>query len=383
MRSIRNIGLAAVAALALLGFPAAALATGGVEADSYPATYRSVETKHPVFGVPGLYTTCNESSIWGEASGPSSTLGSLEGMKCGNNNEKLAMNGCKFEFHPGSSKSFDIGPPGCGPINGPWIGGLCYPSIVPQTGVPATYTAVTVGGVEKIDISVSTELKHTMKGCGGGDPGLYFEGAWRISGFNVAGEPTSIRMRTGFDGFFIGSGSGVPKFEAESYPAQLSGGLDPKSSFTFTTVNSAASVTCGEAQLTAKPTGASTALGVGGTYGTCVGSSGSAAIAMNSCSFNYSLNAGSPPYVGGVGVACGTEGDSISITFPNCVVTIPAQSPQGSIAYENQGSGDTRAVHTAATATGLTYTYKEKLCTLLGKNHTDGALSASFTLQGP
>jgi hypothetical protein len=388
MRHVRTLGLAVFAALALLAFPSLASAAGGIEADSYPVKYESIGATQ-YFGFPGLSPVeCTQALMEGSASGPVGTLSTSVGMKCGG--KALSMGSCKFELHPGSENTVDIGPPGCGPITGLVVSG-CEISIPAQTGLPATFANVLSGGKEVVVLKISTEIKYTTKSCA--YTGLAYQGEWEIKGYNsVTLVQTNTRSKDGFNGLFIAgkkseSEAEQPKFTAEKYPNPINGSLNSSSKFTFTMIGGY-KVVCSSGQFSAELAKASASLPVGTTLSSCLYGESAAAVAMNSCSFTYGVSNINvfPPivYKGTVGISCSKEGDFVELKFAGCVAKMPAQSPTSTVNYTNQGSGSTRSISVGSTtAEKLSYTYEVGGCTLFGKNHSDGSISGgSFTLRG-
>ncbi|HEU4905423.1 MAG TPA: hypothetical protein VFT19_04820 [Solirubrobacterales bacterium] len=397
MRHIKLLGVATVAALAMFVLPSVAAASGGVEADSYPVSFRWEEEGPSHFSIPGFTPViCEEAGSVGEATGPVDDLGSIIGMSCKKegapSGKQLEMNGCEFEFHPGSSKSFDVGPPGCGPITNLPLS--CTKSIPAQTGVPATYEATTSEEHEAILVSVSEILIEVTAFCGGGTATIEFGGSWLVTGLDLDQELVDIRRGDKLDGFFIaGEESEVeaeqPHFAAETYPNPLSGSLNAGEDVTFEFEG--IKITCTAANFSTNLTAATTALPLTTSLSECAQAGGSAAsITMNSCRISYNLSNSDfvPPlaYKGTIGVDCSKEGDYIKLSSNGCTdLRIGAQSPSSSsVIFRNTGSGTARYLELdTATASQISYTYESGFCVLLGKEHNDGTLTVGeVTLSG-
>src|SRR5258707_5177797 len=343
MKTIKTLGLAVIAALALFAVPSVASASGGIEASSYPAKYLGHSTGTQSFslsGGPQGEVSCPEAFMSGTASGPVGTLPMSTYMEC--NGNTLNMNGCKFELHPGSENTVDIGPPGCGPIKNLYISS-CEIRIPSQTGIPATFTNTVVGGRETVEFTVSSGLKSTRENCiYNGE--LLYTGKWEIVGTNELSNPLNIRTKDGFNGLFIAGKKSEeeakqPKFEAEKYPNPITGSLKSgKITWTMPGVIKG-TLNCSAAQYSAQATKASSTLPITATISDCMWEENAATIAMHSCYFNFGVSNVNvlPPvvYGGTVGVGCSTSGDSIEIVIPECTITIGAQNPTSSTPYWN------------------------------------------------
>lgn len=388
MKRIKSLSLAAALALALLAVPSVAVAAeGGVEADSYPVTYVGEQQGPLYFAWGGTQPTeCSEAEIWGEAAGPVDDLGSIFGMRCHRTGvqteHQVEMDGCAFEFHPGSQSSVDIGPPNCGPITGLPMD-ICWASIPAQTGIPATYTNETIEGVERVKVSIDTELEHSSGGLCEGNP-LVVEGTWIVSGYDELGLPIDIRRGDSLNGFFIeGEESEIeaeqPRFSSESFPNPLDGSMNSGEELTLELAGVAMS--CDAMSLGGNLTATTTSLPIDASLSGCTDDHKGAAVAveMNSCRLVYSLSNTDlvPPaaYVGEFGIDC-DEGDYIELQFESCGARIGSQNPSSSVLYGNSGSGPSRYVRlTSVSASEVSYTYKSGFCTLYGAEHSDGELS--------
>jgi hypothetical protein len=401
MKRIRSLSLAAALALALLAVPSVAVAAeGGVEADSYPVTYVGEQQGPLYFAWAGSDPTqCLGVESWGEAAGPVDDLGSIFAMRCHKTGEQtehqVEMDGCAWEFHPGSQSSIEIGPPGCGPITGIPMD-MCWASIHAQTGIPATYTNETIEGVERVKVSIDTELEHSSGGLCEGLP-LVVEGTWIVSGYDELGGVVDIRRGDSLNGFFIEGEESEneaeqPRFTAESFPNPLDGSLNSGEEVTFNFAGGV-EIACDGADFSANLTGAATSLALSTSLADCVRADSKAeppaTVTMNSCRFSYSLSNSDffPPlaYVGKIGVDCTDEGDYIRLSIENCEVRIGEQSPSNSSTfYRNAGSGTARYLELSpATASQMDYLYNQGFCTLLGKEHSDGVLTiGEATLRG-
>ncbi len=379
MKRIRYLGLGAAMVLALIAFPAGASASGGIEADSYPAEITAGPTVESTFnrlGEAGVVTCSQGPYFYGDQlTGPTDTAAMSVDSNwiCGEGKSKLVANGCKFEFHPGSENSFDIGPPGCGPITGLAFSGSCIVSIGAQVGMPASFENVVTSGHERIAISVATNLKYVREtGTCQKEGTAQFTGQWEVVGGDGFGNPVDIRATDAFNGFFVANN----QFEAEKFPISLAGQQEAGNPFLLTL--SGGKISCATAQFSSEATKATSSLSVGATLSGCAVIGGSAVtVNMHSCYFTQSVS--SFPF-GKLGIGCAKEGDSIEFIWPNCTATFAAQSPVNLASYQNLGSGTERSVHVSDKAEGLSYTYVAGICQFLGKKQTNGALSVGYTL---
>lgn len=390
----RNRLLAAAATmLAALVLPAAASASGGFEAGTYPVTLKDGSVKSTVkFVFQGEEaagsTNCEETSLEGSAAERSVTMALSIAWKC--RGVLLKTNGCKVEFHPGSENTMDIGPAGCGPITGLLLhNGSCEVSIPAQTGIPVTFTNEVVKGFERINAAAASTLKYTeVKGCGGTHPTLEFNGSWQVSGYSAAGELTNIHSTDSFSAglFLTGKKSEVeseqPKFAAEHYPGLVSGKQDAGAPFSFKSAVLENKQTCGTGEANGSLPVTAAAVSLVGTFASCKYGSESVTVKANSCSFSLSVANSGPPYTGGIGISCSKGGDAIELVQSNCTIKVWPQNTSSTVQYENLGSGASRTVHAAVKAEKLSYRLSAGICQLLGFEHSDGTLEWGLALQG-
>jgi hypothetical protein len=385
-------GLAVLFALAMLIVPALAAAAGGVEAEEYPASLEIAKEEGVYFdwsGVGSPLTRCSDSAISGTLTGPSSTMSGISGMECevegDGANHKLNWNGCRIELHPGSESSFDIGPPGCGPVTGLPIahcGGAAV-EILPQAGLPATYENIIAGGSREVRAKIHTNLEFNTLGPCKGEK-LEFEAAWVIGA--TASSIWSV------DGGFYISGrqseneSEQPRFVSEAKGPNLFGSMSAGGAVKVTTPG-LGSIQCGSASFDGiLPWSMSVIPGVYANIGNCAWNGEGATINMRSCYLSYGVSNldYEPPtsYKGAVGVGCQTKGDAIQVEMSGCVMKIaPQYNPASSeVIYENQGEGTFRKVRIeSSVANNLTYAYSSGFCVLLGKGGSNGSLSIGDT----
>lgn len=386
MKRSKLLGMALAAVLSMLVIPSAAAASGGVEAETYPVSFRWEEEKPIRFSIPGATpAVCYEAGGGGGESGPTDDLGSIIGMTCkqegGSSEQQLEMNGCAFEFHPGSS-SFDVGPSGCGPITN--IPLFCTDGIPAQTGLPATYESATSEGHEAIRVSVSEIDIEVGAFCGGGTSRITFDGTWLVTGLNQNGEPVDISVSEEIKGFFVsGEESEIEADQPHFVPADnlyvnIHGSLNAGEDVTFNFEG--IDVTCGGAEFWGGMNEATTSKKFITALSECESNSEPASVEFHKCGLSYKLSNSDPvfgSYKGTIGIFCETEG-YVKLSTSGCSdLRIDPQSPSNSEAlYTNAASGNEWFVEFGeASASGLSYSYLSGFCTLLGEKHTDGVLS--------
>ncbi|HEU4906974.1 MAG TPA: hypothetical protein VFT19_12785 [Solirubrobacterales bacterium] len=376
-------------ALASVALPAAAVAQGGVKADSYPVQFSAEPVGTVTFSYEGLSpTTCSEASLAGEAEGPTGTMAlSSPEWEC---KEETVESTCSWEFHPGSENSVDLGPPGCS-IKGLKIGS-CFVNFYAQTGIPVTYEDVMVNEKEAIRATINSPIESEHCAWVSGDPTL--NATWDVSGFESiegeSGPQIDIYRVDGLNAFFITGEeseeeSKQPKFESEEYPNTVTGSLVESKTAKF--ILEGVTYTCNSGDFTGSLAEAGTQLQVDASLSGC---NSEAVVSMNSCHLKYTLSNLTSGWLyfasGGQAIECDEEGDVIEIEASNCVAHIPPQTLSKSLAtFENFGSGSTRYVKSIGTAVkGLTYLYKSGFCVLLGEEHNDGEIAiGTYDLRGP
>lgn len=398
MRRIRTLGLGVVVALALMAIPTGASASGGIESEVDPTSLwgETIGAEAQLtFGPGGPGTDC-DGMLEDEIGKRASTISGVSELACG---LAVNMNGCRFEFKPGSENSFGIGPSGCGPIKTTVQMGCKY-SIGAQAGFPATYTNTGAGANAAVIIkSSTTELTYTSESSGacGGIGKIYKNGSftseWEVQGFDLNGESTGIHATDEFtQGFFlIGEESSEegskPKFSAETYPASIVGSQPLGEELRFETTEGSTPITCASGGFSAELTVGAGTLPVDALYTDCLASYvSSVAVDMNSCHYTFSLANVGPPYSGGLELECANESDSIELWWKipfaeDCTILLPAQSPASSVAYTNEGTGSDRTVHAVFKTSGLKYSITgNKLCS--GNLKGGGTLSGEAMLHG-
>lgn len=381
----RALGAGTLLALALtLCLGVASASATGFAADQYPVEYRATGSGYFSLTTQGGTSLCSGPEFSAESSGETAdlTAGTIKDSSCQFGvSAPLKMNGCTLSYHVGSQATknswngtFDIGPPGCGPIT--VNNAYCQKSIPAQTGLAATFTNVGSGSTASISIELEgTGIEYTNQAGGWAcNKGTYEDGS--LSGtYKVIGVDSEGNQI----GAFVAGAGHVPMFEAESYTASVAGSQVEQN--VLSTV--AGKAQCTGAAFDGQLAEASTDLTLGASYSGCSAFGFvNATVKMNSCEYVVdALNAG-PPYVGGFSVDCATPGDSIKVSVPSigCTVTVPDQSGLEAVSLANEGSGSARQVTADLDVSGLTYT-ASSTCPGPAGTFSDGTYTGSIALQ--
>lgn len=397
---MRTLKALCLVALTIAALPAVASASGGLEAEKYPADLLGHDLLGHEFNFPSISASTGcESDIAATLAKRSGTV-AADVVWSGCNPYSVKANSCKLEFHPGSESSFDIGPPGCGPIT-TTIAGYCAISIGAQTGLPATYTNLGQGNTATVRIAVDVNnLKYTLKSsaewfC---KSGTYtnggYEGEWELEALDKDSSSVGITATDGPQGFFVageesGEAAKQPRFEAEQYPAAISGSQDEAHQMAF--VQQMGPVTCGAVDLEAETAAKASALALDAAHSNCVNEGTEpTTVTMNSCRYSLQLLNSGPPYVGEVDVLCTKEGDAIETTITNplgtCRISTPAQTGiGGSVSVVNFGSGASRGVTLDLDLEGIKSTTQATgfgACAFAPKEVTNGTYTGTTDLNG-
>lgn len=387
MKNRRALWLLLAALFALTAFPAAASASGGIEADSYPTTINGTAKGQQSFVVgTATPTTCSMGALE-EAPAISEPAAVVKAKPVwASCSETVSNAGCKLEFRAGTENSFDIGPAGCGPITVKVAG--CSLSVGAQTGKAATYENVGSGSGASVRVKIGVALKYTgdgKLGCPSGSAeDLSYIGEWELYGRSNVGNEVGIHAVDGFNGFFMASGPA--RFDAEELPISVAGSQEASSPFTISL--NGGKVTCNAAQFSATLSQATSNLPVNASLSDCAfGGQTGIVVDMNSCYFSYSAKFTSPFFHGETSIGCSEPGDAIEVVWPQggyCVAKFASQSPGGgSNLYLNQGSGASRYVKFLTGGSAKFAYTREGFCQILGKNGSNGNFTGNFELHGP
>jgi hypothetical protein len=310
------------------------------------------------------------------------------------------MNSCNFVFNVGS-----VGPPYSGSLQTtcseegdaieitiqdfPSAGQKCVLGIQPQTATGSTAYENLGSGSSRFfnaDLNAKISLK-VLQGTGnctfltsGTITGTLTTSGWFEAeevGAYLSGEtPFGLNVE-GSGG--IGSG---PLFDAERYPATISGSQIASQPLKLTTGGQ--SVACTTASFNGTAAAATSSLSLGATLAGCQYAGKTTTVSMNSCKFVFNVANAGPPYTGSLQTTCSKEGDAIEITiqdFPsagqNCVLGIQAQTPGGSIGYTNRGGGFGRFIDAqlSVTKVALKVIKGTGNCTFLTSGNLSGGVS--------
>jgi hypothetical protein len=392
MRSIKHLALVALFAGALAALPAGASASGGFVADEYPASVGGTFGFALAAGLAEEECKAEEKAT---LSGPSEVLSLPSSAMCGATEFKreMTMNGCEFQLHA-DTDTFDIGPPGCGPIKAPVGGGFCWIAIGSQTGLAMSIENSSEAGV-RIEPNTGAKAKYTLiSGWACGKAGQTYEdlqfmgGSSHLSAKNA--ESKSIGLYSYSSGDLPVGVSVSKKYEklenvtalrAQAYPADVASETESAPSL-FTIESTSDEVSCESAQYDAGELSgpAQYEFSLAAEYSGCeIERLGFAPINMNSCHFEFSsLEA---PW-GDVELACEAE-DTVEINSSWCPIKIGPQS-LGFVEFQNQGQGIGATVDIHLLASGVSYSVpKTFVCQLAElKSASDGVIDAALTLSG-
>jgi hypothetical protein len=288
-------------------------------------------------------------------------------------------NNCKFIFHPGlvqegesNNGTFDIGGLGCKGITWHWWS--CAITILPQTGLPATF--VNSGG--KIDVDAkATGVKYSQTAyCGGA--GTFtkgeYEAHWVLSGSNG---PLHVTNELSPVGVYIAEEAKQLKFNAEKYTASLTGTQTEEHELT----TNVGEVTCETVNFTGGLWSSSAELQMVPDYRKClIAGLLATTVTTNSCRYVFHLTNAGPPYSGTADIVCTKAGDEISIDTEKCHIGIPAQKGLGGVGFANTGSGSNRQVKLTLHLEGIKYS-EVKGCGKEG-TFTDGTYTGVTMVKG-
>jgi hypothetical protein len=402
VKTVKRIGLAAMAALALtaIGGVASASASSGFLPSAVPASFEGSPTAG--FNINVLKwpdgTTCEMPLKLRDADGasppspttrmvPSTTTGRTCSLRAWGGDATLVMNGCDFILNPGRG-SFDIGPAGCGPIRLDWL--FCSMSIYPKSGLSATYQNKGGGSTVQVDAAAQGLRTERSGGCGSATGSIDYYAQWTITAKDQLSTPTNVQVASIPGIYLAGAGAAVvadqPRFEADSYTKQIAGaGINRFA-------NVAGSVVCSSASLAGALSAPNAALSLDATYASCMGNGTYPSLVdMNSCNYVVSASNAGPPYSGTLGIACDTPGDVIEFNSYSgtgfrvlvCSSKLSPQSGLGSIALSHlyDSTAKKTGIALGVNVSGVKYEISGP-CVSRTEIRTDGVLSGSGSLFG-
>jgi hypothetical protein len=162
-----------------------------------------------------------------------------------------------------------------------------------------------------------------------------------------------------------------PRFEAESYKANVGGSATGLNQFVF----SGGKLNCSTVIISGEIASATAELPVFQSFFTCTfGGVFSPSIFQNGCKFVWHVENAGPPYTGSIDIKCPTE-KGIEIVASSggekyCTVTIPPQTGLKGMSLANAGTGSGRTIAATFNVTGIKYS---QVAYLEGGKCTTGA----------
>lgn len=366
MKRIRNLGLVTLAALALVAvFGVASASAGFAGYDEYTGESVSSTTQgetigfttielaglpYSAFSCDGTFET--KAKLPALATSPEGISGPITGVvpQPHNCNAGLSMNGCDLTFHTynGESKgefpgTFDIGGCSSGIKLSTKLLAECKATIIPQTGLPASYRNIagskgTPGWVE-IEMQAKSGVQIIGEGgnyaaCPEGPSTAAWTGTWKVRAKGPSGEFAKLAALSGERSLYRNAG----EFGAVNYPVQVGGDQSSKNELWL----GFSKIGCKTAHLSTELTGATATLTpVYATYVGCIALIGNgsreATVDMKSCYYG----------IGSVlSVGCAKEGDAIVAKLyesgsVKCTYTISPQSSATGLTFANTNEGMT------------------------------------------
>lgn len=371
------------------------------EAEGYAAALSGEQVAgkaHTLSFEGGLSASCSQASFTGALSadaGAFTVAPTYSGCSAfGFSEATIALNGCTYSYSL-SGEVWRANYPGSAAISCPEgkaitiTAGACTVTIPAQSGLAMRFSTDTAAAPQRLLAqNRALALKYTktkdgflcpLNGTGAKEDGKLL-GTASLKGQLPTGAAAGVRV--------AGSQQPAPhppRFEAESYPAALSGSQDPAAKLT-TTVEGGLKVSCENAGFSGTLAASSASLTATPAFSGCTAFGlAEATVNANGCSFAYALDpAGSgASYPATMQIAC-PEGKAIVIVAGTCEVSVPAQSGLAVAAANAESLQPAGGVAIAAAATKLKYTkLKDGFgCPLAGTGaKEDGALGGTARLQ--
>lgn len=367
VKSIRTVGLACIAVLAMAASVGASVASASqFRAEEYPVTFtgqQGTEAAQLVLKTHAGKVKCNTATLSGGAVGAASTLSltpSYSSCVLAGVAVKVNANGCRYVLHSTNESApytgtFDVS---CAK-GGEEIeisDSTCLITVPAQSGLGSMeFSNSGKGRSRQIAASFNVSgIKHVVhSGCPNG--GGTFETGTQTGTGTISGASET-------KGYALGAYVGneqieePPFFKAESYPSSLIGkssepGDKPLFSFAIGKFN------CAETTLSGGVlTGASSTTIKVPAFTGCTLAGVGFEVKPNSCAFRFTLAEGGPPNTAGLGITCETKGDAITFYWGgSCVIKMGEQEHPQAVHYENTGTGKGRGVHLRAVVSGVTY----------------------------
>lgn len=411
MRRIKNLSLAAFAAMALTAALGAAGASASqLNAESYPTT---IGSSNPYGQQAWLFHStqqhCDAPQLSGSLSGAASKLSaSAADGKCYDNfsaGTELKTHGCSFTYRPGAKTesgtfkgTVDIVCPAGQTISFSGGGSLaCQVTVPAQQEIPATYENVGVGKERAVKVTVNeTSLQHSqVSGSNCGSIGSYGDGAWsgswKIQGANGFGSVGIWLTGEGFElpPAGIAINGTPPKLVAGTYPISIAGDQNAGGQHVLTLAGW--TLKCTTAKLTSSASAATAQFSVTPEYSGCTMSGLSSTVNTNGCTYTFNV-LNQPPsgstYAGHADISC-PAGKSIQIVTKSgtgqlvCTFTIGTQTTDsGGLSFTNESSTSTIGLGLSIKGIDHQQVKGEGLAACTSGSYTTGSYTGSSTLVG-
>lgn len=115
-------------------------------------------------------------------------------------------------------------------------------------------------------------------------------------------------------------------------------------------------------------------------YEECQLAGEAAAVTLNGCRYTFHLEEQTEPIEARMGIECPVN-QVLEIDTAECTVTIPAQKPQQSVTFTNEGAGMTRAVVADLNVSGLDYVEHGAGCASQTQTTQNGIYTGTITVR--
>jgi hypothetical protein len=115
-------------------------------------------------------------------------------------------------------------------------------------------------------------------------------------------------------------------------------------------------------------------------YEECQLAGEAAAVTLNGCRYTFHLEEQTEPIEARMGIECPVN-QVLEIDTAECTVTIPAQQPQQTVTFTNEGAGMTRAVVADLNVSGLDYVEHGAGCASQTQTTQNGIYTGQITVK--
>jgi hypothetical protein len=392
MKSIRTLGLLAIAAMALIAFTGAGTASASqFRAEKYPASIVGSQVVQPVITLSGGNIKCPKNYLSGtlvSASGElpvdptSSGTCTAFGVKT-----TISTNSCKFVFNSTNESAPYSGTFGVACSKGG--DSILYdaPSLPCKVTIPAQ---ASLGSVEFANTGINahravtatlqvSNLKYTKTGVGCPGQGTFetgkITGSYSIEARSKA-EPENAEEEGIRNGFYLANEQVAPGpalLRAELFPVKVAG-----SAFGTSLETPAGYQINGNLGLETSLSAASGVLNLTPGFSGFTYFGSKVVFTNNGCYLAAHL---SSEITGTADIVC-PAGQSISVksVSSNCVENILPQTGLNAVGFKNIGTETTRAVEITLALTGMKYTTSGSECPKAGS--FEGGLKSTVPLKG-